>query len=90
MVVSLGPLMPTANNVPKNPRADGLGSNPRCLRRDINRNSAMGATADRALKLLQQKDIATFYNLLLGNPPPRNDSYPWGVSFSALWPVNTR
>ncbi|OIW28322.1 Di-copper centre-containing protein [Coniochaeta ligniaria NRRL 30616] len=81
MVVSLGPTsMSTASRqVPKNPRSDGTGSNPRCLRRDVNRNAAMGATADRAFSLLQNKDIDTFYNQLLGSPVPKNDPYPWGI-----------
>jgi tyrosinase len=80
MVVSLGPVMSKYNGVPKNPRADGLGSNPRCLRRDINRNSALGATAQHAYSLVMEKDINGFYNRLLGQPPPKNDPYPWGVS----------
>jgi len=81
MVVSLGPTsMSTASRaVPRNPRSDGTGSNPRCLRRDVNRNAAMGATADRALSLLQNKDMDGFYNQLLGSPPPKNDPYPWGI-----------
>ena len=84
MVVSLGPSrMSRGTNVPKNPRADGLGSNPRCLRRDVNRNAALGATADRAYSLIMDhKDINGFYNRLLGQPAPKNDPYPWGVSFS--------
>ena len=83
MVVSLGPSrMSRSANVPKNPRADGLGSNPRCLRRDVNVNAALGATADRAYSLIvDNKDINGFYNRLLGQPPPKNDPYPWGVSF---------
>ncbi|KAF2731581.1 Di-copper centre-containing protein [Polyplosphaeria fusca] len=39
MNITLGPLMPTmdaALKIPKNPRADGYGYNPRCLRRDVN------------------------------------------------------
>lgn len=41
----------------------------------------MGATADRVFNLLtKSKDINSFYNTLLGMPPPKNDSYPWGVS----------
>lgn len=86
MVVSLGPTsMSTHKKLPKNPRSDGLGSNPRCLRRDINRNAAMGATADHAYKLLtESKDINTFYNTLLGSPPPKNDPYPWGVRFNCF------
>ena len=90
MVVSLGPTsMSTGKNVPKNPRADGTGSNPRCLRRDVNRNAAMGATADRALSLINDNDnMNGFYNQLLGTPPPKNDPYPWGVSFpSTLYSV---
>ncbi|KAK7754593.1 hypothetical protein SLS62_003376 [Diatrype stigma] len=84
MVVSLGPTaMSTGTNVPKNPRADGTGSNPRCLRRDVNRNAAMGATADRAFSLINGNDeMNGFYNQLLGTPPPKNDSYPWGIHTS--------
>lgn len=86
MVVSLGPTaMSTGVNVPKNPRTDGTGSNPRCLRRDVNRNAAMGAKADRAYSLLTDNDeMDGFYNQLLGTPPPKDDPYPWGVSFSLL------
>jgi len=80
MVVSLGPKQGTSRSIPKNPRSDGTGANPRCLRRDINRNAAMGATADRALNLLvNSTDINSFYNTLLGTPPPKNDPYPWGI-----------
>lgn len=81
MVVSLGPTaMSTGVNVPKNPRADGTGSNPRCLRRDVNRNAAMGAKADRAYSLLTDNDeMDGFYNQLLGTPPPKDDPYPWGI-----------
>ncbi len=86
MVVSLGPtsMSPFARlNIPKNPRSDGTGPNPRCLRRDINRNAAMGATADRAYSLItNNSNIDGFYNQLLGNPPPKNDLYPWGVSIN--------
>lgn len=86
MVVSLGPTsMTTATGIAKNPRADGTGSNPRCLRRDVNRNAAMGAKADRAFHLINEnKEMDGFYNELLGTPPPKNDPYPWGVSFPLL------
>ncbi|KAH8601982.1 hypothetical protein B0O99DRAFT_681091 [Bisporella sp. PMI_857] len=39
MTINLGPLSPTMDTnlkIPKNPRADGYGYNPRCLRRDVN------------------------------------------------------
>ncbi|GAW20786.1 hypothetical protein ANO14919_102970 [Xylariales sp. No.14919] len=81
MVVSLGPTsMSTGANLPKNPKSDGTGSNPRCLRRDVNRDAIMGATADRVFSLLNDNDnMDDFYNQLLGTPPPKNDPYPWGV-----------
>ena len=81
MVVSLGPVSPTGNKIRKNPRTDGTGPNPRCLRRDINRNAALGATADRAYDLVvNYKDINSFYNKLLGQPPNKTDPYGFGVS----------
>jgi tyrosinase len=80
MVVSLGPVMSRYPGVPKNPRADGLGSNPRCLRRDINRNAALGATAAHVHSLVSEKTIDGFYDNLLGRKPSKNDPYPWGVS----------
>ncbi|KAK3381090.1 hypothetical protein B0H63DRAFT_501831 [Podospora didyma] len=79
MLISLGPVSPMAKNIPPNPLANGTGSNPRCLRRDVNRNAAMGATADRMYNLLMEKSIDGFYNKLLGNPSPKNDPYPWGI-----------
>ncbi len=83
MVVSLGPTsMSMAGKIPKNPRSDGTGSNPRCLRRDVNRNAIMGATDDRAYKLLQNTQMDKFYDQLLGSPVPKNDPYPWGVGAS--------
>lgn len=84
MIVSLGPTSTTiGTNLPKNPRADGTGANPRCLRRDVNKDAFMGATADRVFNLItKSQDINSFYNTLLGMPPPKNDSYPWGVSKS--------
>jgi tyrosinase len=81
MVVSLGPTaMSSYRNLPKNPKSDGTGMNKRCLRRDINKDAALGATADRAYKLLtESKDINTFYNTLLGTPRDRDDPYGFGV-----------
>ena len=86
MVVSLGPTsMASYKGLPKNPLTNGTGLNKRCLRRDVNKNAALGATADRMFTLMQSKDVDTFYNTLLGQPPPRNDPYPWGVC-----PLRTR
>ena len=81
MVVSLGPKSAIVDGVPANPRADGLGSNPRCLRRDVNRNSALGATANYTLDtILKNPEINDFYNRYLGQPQLKNDLHPWGVS----------
>jgi tyrosinase len=94
MVVSLGPTSMSPYHglsIPKNPRSDGTGSNPRCLRRDVNRNAAMGATADRAYSLItNNSNIDGFYNQLLGNPPPKNDPYPWGVRLHSVFPSRNR
>ncbi|ERS95245.1 hypothetical protein HMPREF1624_08457 [Sporothrix schenckii ATCC 58251] len=80
MVVNLGPTSAsTGSNLPKNPRADGTGANPRCLRRDVNRNAAMGATNEKAYSLLQNTKMDKFYDQLLGSPIPKNDPYPWGI-----------
>jgi tyrosinase len=81
MVVSLGPKSPVVNNIPRNPQADGMGANPRCLRRDVNKYSAAGATANYTLSLiLNNTSIDSFYNRYLGQPPLKNDPHPWGVS----------
>lgn len=84
MVVSLGPTSTSPvrrlPGIKANPRSDGTGYNPRCLRRDINRNAAMGATAAHAYSLITANDnINGFYNQILGNPPPKGDPFPWGI-----------
>ncbi|CAK7204041.1 hypothetical protein SEUCBS139899_006792 [Sporothrix eucalyptigena] len=80
MVVNLGPTsMATGSKLPKNPKTDGTGPNPRCLRRDVNRNAAMGATNEKANSLLQNTEMNKFYDQLLGSPVPKNDPYPWGI-----------
>ena len=81
MNVSIGPKAAMVPGVPKNPQDDGLGSNPRCLRRDVNKYSAAGATANYTYSLIMDnKDIDSFYNRYLGQPPLKNDPHPWGVS----------
>ncbi len=86
MVVSLGPKGGILNDIPKNPRSDGLGSNPRCLRRDVNKESALGATANYTYSMIMDnKDIDSFYNRYLGQPMLKNDHHPWGVRISDGW-----
>jgi hypothetical protein len=80
MVVSLGPKSTIVRNVPANPRPDGLGSNPRCLRRDVNKHSAAGARANYTYStIMDNKDIDSFYNRYLGQPQLKGDTHPWGV-----------
>ena len=67
MVVSLGPVFPTIGGVPVNPRADGLGYNPRCLRRDISENAAVSTRTNATVSLLtQHSTIADFQTYLQG------------------------
>ena len=79
MVVSLGPASPVMDGLPKNPGPNSAGSNPRCMRRDVNVNSALGATANHSYNLItKSQDINSFYNTLL-TPPPSKEPYNWGI-----------
>ena len=61
-------MSPILQDVPKNPRADGLGYNPRCLRRDVNKNSAKYTTEAYTYSLItQSNNIATFQNTMQGD-----------------------
>ncbi|KAL2075612.1 hypothetical protein VTL71DRAFT_555 [Oculimacula yallundae] len=67
MTVHLGPVSPMADPAPpKNPRSDGYGSNPRCLRRDIGpylcQNQA--TTPIIAALITNQKTIAAFQDTM--------------------------
>jgi len=79
-MATVGPGSPVMNNVPKNPVAGGGGYNPRCMRRDVNSEVALGATAAKSYNLITlSKDINTFYNTLLTPPVNRSDPYNWGI-----------
>ncbi|SPN98636.1 related to monophenol monooxygenase (tyrosinase) [Cephalotrichum gorgonifer] len=80
MVVSLGPFGTVLQGLPRNPQSNGLGSNPRCLRRDLNKYSAYGASANHSYSLVMDyPDVDAFYNRYLGSPFLRGDEYPWGL-----------
>ncbi|KAL1835928.1 hypothetical protein VTJ49DRAFT_5858 [Mycothermus thermophilus] len=80
MVVSLGPKSTIVRDIPPNPRADGLGSNPRCLRRDVNKYSAAGARANYTFSaIVDHPTIDSFYNRYLGQPQLKDDPNPWGI-----------
>lgn len=67
----LGPMSPAWANLPTNPRTDGLGPNPRCLRRDINAwvSSRWTADANVSSLLTAHADVASFQAALQGDFP---------------------
>lgn len=88
MVVSLGPKSAIVRNIPNNPRSDGLGSNPRCLRRDVNKFSAAGARANYTYSaIMDNTNIDAFYNRYLGTPQLKGDTHPWGVRGALSGPL---
>lgn len=73
MTVHLGPISPAVDPAPpRNPRTDGYGDNPRCLRRDISNvlSSRYTRTADIATLITGSRDIGAFQTTmqLAGNP----------------------
>ncbi|KAG4436158.1 hypothetical protein IFR05_008362 [Cadophora sp. M221] len=71
MTVHLGPVSPIADPAPpKNPRTDGYGSNPRCLRRDIGpylcKNQATPALIAQLIN--NAKSIGPFQDTMQASP----------------------
>ncbi|KAK3330693.1 hypothetical protein B0H66DRAFT_72310 [Apodospora peruviana] len=68
MTVHLGPISPAVDPAPpRNPRSDGYGDNPRCLRRDIsNYLSSRYLRTQDIVTLLNSKDLNTFQNVMQG------------------------
>lgn len=68
MSVNLGPVAPALTDVPTNPQADGLGYNPRCLRRDI--STWCGQTALQDVNttdlIVQNTNIGDFQTVMQG------------------------
>ncbi|KAF2679670.1 Di-copper centre-containing protein [Lentithecium fluviatile CBS 122367] len=85
MTISLGPIGgPLKDYIPKNPRADGFGANPRCLRRDVNRYASGMLYANYTYKLITEaNDINLFQKNMLGIPE-QND---WGVHMSGHYTI---
>ncbi|KAF4479152.1 Tyrosinase-like protein orsC [Colletotrichum fructicola Nara gc5] len=66
--VHLGPVASRLKDVPPNPRKDGLGYNPRCLRRDINPESSKFTSETYTYDLItKNKDIYSFQTLMQGD-----------------------
>ena len=72
MTIHLGPLSPAIDPPPKaNPRADGYGDNPRCVRRDISNylSSRYSRTQDIVSLINNSRDINTFQNVMQAVAP---------------------
>ncbi|KAF2205686.1 Di-copper centre-containing protein [Delitschia confertaspora ATCC 74209] len=84
MTVSLGPIGIIVNDIPKNPQTDGFGSNPRCLRRDVNKFAAAVTTANYTYALItENKDVDGFQSAMLGSSE-KND---WGVHLGGHYTI---
>jgi tyrosinase len=60
-------LLQIPGGLPPNPQADGLGYNPRCLRRDINKQAANATTDFEVASLIKNHDdIDTFQTVYQG------------------------
>ncbi|EPE34212.1 Di-copper centre-containing [Glarea lozoyensis ATCC 20868] len=67
MTVNLGPLAASISGVPSNPLPNGLGHNPRCLRRDVNKNSATVTTSNYTYALITESEtLARFQRVMQG------------------------
>lgn len=71
MTVRLGPVAPAVDYITPNPSPNGLGLNPRCLRRDISTIATSTSTTDRNVTdLINQNDnVLDFQNTMQGNFP---------------------
>ncbi|CAI6333741.1 unnamed protein product [Periconia digitata] len=84
MTVSLGPIGKVLTDIPPNPRADGYGHNPRCLRRDVNRYASAMLYDNYTYSLITEaKDVDMFQKNMLGMPE-KND---WGVHMSGHYTI---
>ncbi|KAM0329250.1 hypothetical protein ACHAQA_004553, partial [Verticillium albo-atrum] len=62
------PLAPALPDIPPNPRPDGLGYNPRCLRRDINQVAANFSNEQYTYDLItKESDIYWFQTVMQGD-----------------------
>lgn len=85
MTISLGPIGKVLTDIPPNPRADGYGANPRCLRRDVNKYSSAQTYDNYTYALITKSggDINKFQQDMLGIPE-QND---WGVHMAGHYTI---
>jgi hypothetical protein len=84
MTVSLGPIGRIIPDVPANPRADGFGANPRCLRRDVNRHASSVLYANYTYNLIKEADTIDLFQKNMLGMPEKND---WGVHMAGHYTI---
>lgn len=84
MTVSLGPFGKIVSDIPDNPRSDGFGSNPRCLRRDVNKYSAAVTAANYTYYLITEAKTADQLETIMLGTPDKND---WGVHMGGHYTI---
>jgi hypothetical protein len=84
MTVSLGPIGGIFRDIPPNPRADGFGANPRCLRRDVNRHASSVLYANYTYALIKEADTIDLFQKNMLGMPEKND---WGVHMAGHYTI---
>ncbi|KAH6659073.1 tyrosinase central domain-containing protein [Truncatella angustata] len=84
MTVNLGPVFPGLPDVPPNPQADGLGPNPRCLRRDINVHAARETTTNYTESLIVNSNNVYWFQTTMNG---RAELGQWGVHTSGHFTI---
>ncbi|KAF1816602.1 Di-copper centre-containing protein [Eremomyces bilateralis CBS 781.70] len=89
ITVNIGPVDPSFDDATPNPQPDGLGYNPRCLRRSLlNSMASEGLSALRVASLLiQSSTIAQFQDKMQGNVTP-GPNYFLGVHAAGHYLIN--
>jgi len=84
MTVNLGPILTSLPGVPPNPQKDGLGYNPRCLRRDVNKYAAAATVAGETYDLItKNQDMYSFQTTMEG----LFDQGKWGVHIGGHYTI---
>jgi len=84
MTVSLGPFGKIVSNISDNPHSDGFGSNPRCLRRDVNKYAAAVTRANYTYALITEAKTADDLETIMLGTPAKND---WGVHMGGHYTI---
>ncbi|KAF2824959.1 Di-copper centre-containing protein [Ophiobolus disseminans] len=84
MTISLGPIGRIIPDVPANPRADGFGANPRCLRRDVNRHASAVLYANYTYALIKEANTIDLFQKNMLGMPEKND---WGVHMAGHYTI---